>query len=204
MNLIKCNNGHYYDGDKYTTCPHCNKSKGTDDDVTVNMELTNNTQREGDEKPNREVAGSVSLKAAVGEAVSYVSRQQSDDDLKTVSFYSGKMGSEPVVGWLVCIDGNAKGKGYELKAGKNFIGRSSSMDIVLNEDSSVSRERHAVVIYEPKSRKFIAQPGESRELFYLNDGVVLENIEMKLGDELLVGNTSLKFVPFCGSGFGWE
>lgn len=204
MNLIKCNNGHFYDGDKYSTCPHCNKNHGTDDDVTVNMELTSSMPKARGEMPERETAGASSLRAAVGEASSYVARQDSDDDLKTVSFYKEKIGTEPVVGWLVCIDGNSKGKSFELKAGKNFIGRSSQMDIVLNEDSSVSRERHAVVIYEPKSRKFIAQPGESRELFYLNDVVVLENNEIKLGDELLVGKTILKFVPFCGSDFSWE
>ena len=25
MNLVKCNAGHYYDGDKYNTCPHCSR-----------------------------------------------------------------------------------------------------------------------------------------------------------------------------------
>ena len=23
MNLRKCNNGHFFDGDKYPSCPHC-------------------------------------------------------------------------------------------------------------------------------------------------------------------------------------
>ena len=152
----------------------------------------------------RESTGSISLKAAVGEASAYVSKQESDDDMKTVSFYGEMLGTEPVVGWLVCIEGKKKGKSFELKAGKNFVGRSSSMDVILEGDSSVSRERHAILIYEPKSRKFIAQPGESRELFYLNDSVVLENVEMKLGDVMQVGKTILKFVPFCNADFGWE
>lgn len=26
MDLTKCNNGHYYDAEKYDECPHCKKS----------------------------------------------------------------------------------------------------------------------------------------------------------------------------------
>ena len=25
MKLLRCNNGHFYDGDKFTECPHCNE-----------------------------------------------------------------------------------------------------------------------------------------------------------------------------------
>ena len=25
MKLVKCNAGHYYDGDKYESCPHCSR-----------------------------------------------------------------------------------------------------------------------------------------------------------------------------------
>lgn len=210
MNLKRCGNGHYYDGDKYGTCPHCSKNAGADDEVTVNME---NTSMEREKnipdytetgRMTTEPPRSISLKAAVGEASSVLSRQQPEDDMRTVSYYGGSMGIEPVVGWLVCLEGQDKGKGFELKTGKNFIGRAASMDIVLEGDSSVSRERHAIVTYEPKGKKFIAQPGESRELFYLNDDVVLENIEMKQGDVLLIGKITLKFVPFCGPDFCWE
>ena len=38
MNLTKCANGHYYDADKYSSCPHCSKTNDTEDDVTINME----------------------------------------------------------------------------------------------------------------------------------------------------------------------
>lgn len=218
MNLKKCNNGHYFDGDKYPSCPHCGNHLETDDEVTVNMENTGSmsigkgiqerteTVQEpaARETAAAEAAPAMSLKRAVGVAAAPVAKPEVEDDSKTVSFYGGTLGIEPVVGWLVCIDGNVKGKGFELKTGKNFIGRSGAMDIMLDGDSSVSRDRHAIVTYEPKSRKFIAQPGESRELFYLNDNVVLENIEMTQGDVLLIGKTLLKFMPFCGLDFTWE
>lgn len=31
MNLKRCSNGHFYDVDKYATCPHCAGASGVDD-----------------------------------------------------------------------------------------------------------------------------------------------------------------------------
>lgn len=203
MDLKKCSNGHFYDGDKYGQCPHCNKNASADDDVTVNMEAAGKVKSGQSNQPSGDNSGTVTLVQAV-QAVSDATVLPDDDDMKTVSFYGNTQEKAPLVGWLVCIEGKAKGNGYELKAGKNFIGRSSSMDVILEGDNSVSRERHAIITFEPKSRRFIAQPGESRELFYLNDNVVLENMELKDGDMVQIGKTLLKFVPFCGPDFSWE
>ncbi|MBS6194169.1 MAG: FHA domain-containing protein [Clostridiales bacterium] len=126
------------------------------------------------------------------------------DDNRTVSYYSRTMGTEPVVGWLVAVEGNYFGESFKLKSGRNFVGRSPEMDIQLSMDNSVSRRKHAVIIYEPRAKKFIAQPGDSRELFYLNDEVVLNNVVMNAYDILLIGETKLLFIPLCGEKFSWE
>lgn len=34
MNLQKCANGHFYDADKYQTCPHC-QTNDSDDPKTI-------------------------------------------------------------------------------------------------------------------------------------------------------------------------
>ena len=109
-----------------------------------------------------------------------------------------------VVGWLVCIEGNHFGEDFKLKTGKNFIGRSSAMDVVLSGDASVSRDRHAIVVYEPKSNIFLVQPGDSKELFYVNDEVVLSAQEIKGYDVLSVGNSKLMFIPCCSDRFNWD
>ncbi len=230
MNLTKCSNGHYYDADKYSSCPHCSKSMELDDDVTVNMEQTGTVSGHTAESTVSSVqAPSCQAPAASAVQTSAQSTGQSTgaakmktvslmdavnvaaapspaavDNDKTVSYYGGSMGTEPVVGWLVCVEGEMLGKAYELKNGKNFIGRSLNMDVVLEGDPNVSRERHAIVTYEPKGRVFIAQPGESRELFYLNDQVVLMNVEMHDRDVFSIGKTKLMFVPLCGPDFAWE
>lgn len=223
MNLTKCGNGHYYDADKYSSCPHCSTNEEQDGDVTVNMEQTGSfggrteaVSQTGQalqaglagqsvtagQRPGQDKLRTVSLADAVHVAAAPAASAPDED--KTVSYYGGSMGIEPVVGWLVCVEGEMLGKAYELKNGKNFIGRASSMDVVLDGDQNVSRERHAVVVYEPKGRVFIAQPGESRELFYMNDQVVLMNVEMHARDVLSVGKTKLMFIPLCGPDFSWE
>jgi len=78
------------------------------------------------------------------------------------------------------------------------------MDIILDMDTAVSRDRHAIVIYEPKSRKFIAQAGDSRAMFYVNNEVVLTTQELKTYDRISVGNSELMLIPCCGPEFSWE
>ena len=127
-----------------------------------------------------------------------------DGDAPTQRLTNPILDDEPTVGWLIGVNGNYYGECFELKSGKNFIGRAPEMDIVLSADKTVSRYRHAVVLYEPHSRVFIAQAGESRELFYLNENVVLKNEQLNAYDTLLIGTTKLVFFPLCGSEFSWD
>lgn len=126
------------------------------------------------------------------------------DDNPTVSMYGTKLRNEPTVGWLVGLNGVYQGGCFELRSGKNFIGRNPDMDIVLAADNTVSRFRHAVVLFEPHERVFIAQPGESRELFYINGKVVLSNQKLEPYDKLTIGNTKLMFFPLCSADFSWD
>lgn len=202
MNLVKCSNGHFYDGEKYSVCPHC--AGGDQDDVhTVPIG--------GGHEKDMTVPWTATVKTEpqplpIPDPVPVPFPYPDDeDDTKTVRISPVSKGDkEPVVGWLVGLNGEAYGESFPLVTGKNFIGRDKSMDIVLEGDKSVSRQKHAIVIFEPKAKIFLAQPGESRELFYLNEEVVLNNQQLKWGDVLCIGETKLMFVPLCGDDFDWE
>lgn len=135
-----------------------------------------------------------------------------DDDVVTQSHYRPMMdelveepvSTEPVVGWLVCTSGQYFGRSFPLKAGRNFVGRSPHMDVCLSGENSVSRDRHAVIIYEPRGRMFLAQPGDSRELFYLNNKVVLDNEKLNPYDVISIGKVDMMLIPFCTEKFAWE
>lgn len=111
--------------------------------------------------------------------------------------------STPCVGWLVALGGEHIGVSFSLKVGKNFIGRGTNMDVALTDEKSVSRERHAIVIYEPRESIFLVQPGESSNLTYRNNKVVLMPIQLEAYDTITVGDVNLLFIPLCGERFHW-
>lgn len=217
MNLVKCENGHFYDKERYQDCPHCAAPALRDDSMTVpvmhspandavtvalNQSVAAEPQEPAPSEQTSMQAGS--LQDAVRAASTGTLTSMAGGEEKTVGFFSGTMGSEPVVGWLVCVAGQHFGEDFKLKSGRNFIGRASSMDIVVAKDSMVSRERHAIVVYEPRGNLFIVQPGDSKELSYLNDEVVLAPKELKVHDRLTVGKTELMFIPCCTEKFNWD
>jgi len=140
-----------------------------------------------------------SLAAAVSASAHY---NIPGDTGKTVGFYDFG-GDEPVVGWLVCVKGVHHGESFQLKSGHNAIGRDLKMDIALTNDKSVSRNRHALVIYDPKNIKFYIQQGESA-LAYLDGAPVLAATQMEPRCIIGLGDGEYLFVPLCGDGFSWE
>ena len=207
MNLVRCENGHFYDQGKNASCPHCEGSGG--DSVTVPiMRSSANDDVTVANTPNSQVTEAAnqagSLQEAVKAAASSSGNVPGADSEKTVGFFSSAIGLEPVVGWLVCTEGEHFGEDFRLKSGRNFIGRSTGMDVAITKDGTVSRERHTAVVYEPKGNLFIVQPGDSKELSYLNGEVVLSPVQLNANDRLSVGQTELMFIPCCTANFKWE
>ena len=112
---------------------------------------------------------------------------------------------DPVVGWLVVVDGPGKGRSLSLGYGTNSIGRAANERVSVNfGDDQISRKGHAVVTYDPRGRKFYLQQGGGTNLVYLNEEVVLAPIELPALAHVHVGNTILRFVPLCGGAFDWQ
>jgi hypothetical protein len=128
---------------------------------------------------------------------------QSYEDVKTEAHYN-IAGAEPVVGWLVCIGGEYFGESFNLKAGQNFVGRALNMDVPLAKDTSVSRNRHAIITYDPKNRVFYVQQGESNGLTYHNGGLLLAPSPLKSYDKFQVGDSEFVFIACCGEQFSWD
>jgi hypothetical protein len=117
---------------------------------------------------------------------------------------SGAM-HDPVVGWLVVVVGPGRGNALPLGYGLNGIGRGPRARVRLDfGDLEISRDQHAVITYDPRGRRFYLQHGGGTNLTYLDQQPVLTPSELK-GDEIIVlGQTQLRFVPFCGANFDWQ
>lgn len=263
MNLCRCEKGHFYDKEKYATCPHCAGGSASDDSLTTvftnddgipgagfgqdafsaasgavqdgmpvaAMPAADVTEQIIQNQPFPEAAipadqptVAVGYNSMDTPTVPLVPEPEEDNDhtigifdndfwevqgnkpteKTAVKYPAVNKVSTPCVGWLIALGGEHVGTDFRLKAGKNFVGRNPDMDIALTEDKSVSRERHAIVVYEPKAHLYLVQPGESSSLVYKNNEVVLTPMRLEAYDMITVGDVNLLFMPLCGERFNWS
>lgn len=114
--------------------------------------------------------------------------------------------SDPVVGWLVVLDGPGKGNFRPIFSGSNTIGRSSRQRIPIDYgDDAISSEKQAFIVYDGRKRQFQLVPNLERpNLVHHNDSALLANGELKSHDKITMGRTTLLFVPLCGPDFDWS
>ena len=176
MAIIQCVLGHYYDNIKHSECPHCKKMAAPGATPAVETptisKITPNPLRNFVEP----------------------------DEMKTIGVYRQK-NVNPISGWLVCVDGENKGRSFEVHLGKNFVGRAMNMDINVN-DASISRDTHFTIIYEPNESQFFLQPGNG--ITYFNGSILSVACELKEDDRIKAGKSEYVFVPYCKEGRGWD
>ena len=199
--ITRCKKGHWYDTSVNKECPHC-KQAGE----RLGIQLNN---VEEDDKTISLAEVDSSLGAELGTLMNASDIQEEgrlscEDDDKTIAFgFFGVTKTSPVAGWLICMTGTERGKDYRLHAGKNFIGRSNSMDVWMVDDKTIARDKHCSVIYDPKGNVFYVS-SEGGNLVYLNGRILDSLAQLQEGDEITIGKTSLLFVPFCREGRTWE
>jgi len=115
-----------------------------------------------------------------------------------------KLSKDPVVGWIVIVNGPGRGQSLALGYGMNSIGRGPDERVSLDfGDEEISRQSHALLTYDTKGRKFYLQHGGGVNLTYVGANPVLQVIELKGREIISIGKTDLCFIPFCGSDFEW-
>ena len=68
----------------------------------------------------------------------------------------------------------------------------------------ISRDSHAIVVYDARANEFFVERGRSRNLPLLNGATLRGTPVLKPRDVLQVGETQLLFMPLCGKHFVWE
>lgn len=158
MKLTKCEQGHFFDADKYPACPYCNTDLQTETAIVQISEV-----------PAAELAAP----------------------------------DGPVAGWLVVLDGPARGRDLRLGVGRSFLGLDAAGAPATVSPDAPLGARQATVVYDPEADAFTLLPGSSQDLCYLAGQAVLEAQPLTGGEELKLGTATLRFVPFCGGGFRW-
>ncbi len=218
MKLIRCENGHLYDGSIYPVCPHCNDNEKLEFyRGRADAQLSDKIREKAEtavtmplRQPGADAA-TIPLEQAKTDAVT-MPLEQAKTDAVTMPLERAEADAvtmpliqpEPVTGWLVCVKGKDFGRSFSLKNGSNFIGSSWEMDVVLESGDGIANERHAEVFYDAQRRRFTLKVWAYAEATYLNDAIVRDSKRLRPYDILSVGNVNLMFIPCCGKKFGWE
>ena len=232
MDMKRCPNGHFYDASLYRGCPYCQGASanvnlapggsfvGRPDPAVSVQQAGGGSQPAPPAGPGNIPVRPAGLgngfmppvrpgnvpkqPAGMGNGSMHQGVGRPEQERKTVAVLEQKTGVNPVVGWMVCVDGIEKGKDYSLHSGNNFIGRRKGADICLENDMAVSRENQGVISYDARHKSFYAVPGTGQNLIYLNGEPLLTAHELRVYDRLEMGNTTLMFVPLCGEEFQWD
>lgn len=175
MGIRRCENGHYYDDEKFFRCPYCGINIDLEDEIDSDQDKT--------------------------VAIADINYSEDDDD-RTIMAEGKEEKRYFVTGWLVCVDGAEKGRDYRLHMGFNRIGRSYQMDICLKDDLAITRDNHCSVIYDDKNGQFLVKPSVGT-VTYLNGNILLSAEIIKTGDRIRVGQSTLELVAFCNGEKKW-
>lgn len=111
---------------------------------------------------------------------------------------------EKVVGWLVCIKGQQKGKDFKIMQEINLIGRSTSMDMQIKGDEGVLDENHAIISYDVDLRDCFLIPGEKGTVYHQGKEIQHAKI-LNDYDEVRIGNSRFIFRSLCNREyFDWD
>ena len=110
----------------------------------------------------------------------------------------------PIAGWLVVIKGPGQGQFAPIFDGMNSVGRGDNQSTRVDfGDETISREQHAFLTYDLKSRTFYLSHGGKSNIIRCNGSPVLQALELKHGDIISIGNSEFAFSAFCGPNFDW-
>lgn len=197
--MKRCDDGHYFDSARHTACPFCGPDISEMGETYAQV-----PPRPGDSGVEFEPSSS-ELVLPTPPPIS-----QNPPDVPSASHgetvaYWGQREFDPIVGWLVCIEGANKGTDYRIRRGNNTIGRDPSMNIVL-DDPSISRHRQAVLAFDKRTNAFMIKEGEARGLVYRNGNPISGSEPLLSWDKLEFGDSESKylFVPLVGEHFQWQ
>ena len=201
---------HFYDVDKHKECPYC---RGIDEEVDETEAHIGETA--GFPTNGRDEAGKTAGKhheyqnsdPTIGEYDPNNLERETIGIYDTTKFETPKEEKfEPVVGWLVCTEGPNRGRDYRIcaKSGSNIISRTpgKNISIVISGDDSISRSEHAEILFDKRDNVFYLVRKASSEV-RLSNKLVLSSELLKAYDEIELGTSKFRFVPFCVGDVIW-
>lgn len=196
-NLQKCPNGHMYDPSANPQCPHCRSRQAAAGAATAASGAKTTPMQGGAtfSSAKTEPLQGMPTEGGLRSATTTPGFITTAPDGEAKPF-------NPVVGWLVVIDGPTRGQDFRLLSGKNTMGREAPAMVLVTGDEQISRS-HATLYYYPKVNSFYLEDHSTHGTFYKGEPVVqrtkVENMEV-----IEIGKTKLLLRALCDAGFTWD
>ena len=184
----RCTNGHFID-ETWDLCPYCPPEQ-QEKSVKVEVEVVR-------PRPAREVKDEPRPRLREAPAEPF-HRTIAIGTVDPGQLTAGRF----VVGWLVGLNGNARGESFPIRNGRNVIGRERRSDVVINDDQASAH--HADLVYRPEERRFIVMDHNSTNGTYVNEAEIEPRRDLARHDVLRIGSHRFLFVPLCDDGLYWE
>ncbi|MHB0969146.1 MAG: FHA domain-containing protein [Thermoanaerobaculia bacterium] len=190
----RCENGHVIDA-SWDLCPYCPPEKKRSEIAIV--------------RPGKPVAHVES--AASSPQVQPVSRPVAAPSppppQRTIAVAKADLGIDPempryVVGWLIGLNGSARGESYSVRIGRNVIGRDRRSDIFVADE--LASAHHADLVFRPDEKRFILMDHNSTNGTFVNDLEIEPRRDLASRDIVRIGSQKFLFLALCDGSFCWE
>lgn len=190
----RCRNGHFID-ESWDICPYCPPDSGY--------------QRPDSEagRPQQPEPPAISpgRSAAPRSAPAPAAAPEPVDSSPQRTMAAAKLDLDQrryVVGWLVGLNGKARGETYPVRMGRNIIGRSRDSEIVIQDDQASAH--HADLVYRPEERRYILMDRNSTNGTYVNGKEIEPRRDLVSRDVVTVGSHRFLFVSLSELGLDWD
>lgn len=209
--IVFCKNNHIFDAAINSECPYCiniAKEQKMLNKLVFEKEATQIEMNGEADETTELIYHSSSIQNTDDEATELINRTSSiqnieEDDCEATELidYAGKHRNSYLVGWLVGVEGNQKGRSIEILEGDNYIYIIQGKLIL--ENYSLATERKLGVIYQDRNTKeFYIRP--ERDVFCeVNNIEISELWILKPYDSVSLQNSKFVFVNLNGEFFEW-
>ena len=201
----RCDNGHFID-ESWDICPYCPNDVAEPDIPVVRPRAVEAAaSSSGPAAAVREPSIRPVTSARQPAPMLQVAQAPQSQPERTVAarFDAGSAQQKRyVVGWLVGLNGAARGESYPVRMGRNVIGRDRRSDIVINDDQASSH--HADLVFRPEERRFILMDHNSTNGTYVNEAEIEPRRDLAGKDIVRIGSHRFIFMPLCHDGFFWD
>ena len=201
----RCDNGHFID-EAWDLCPYCPQDDAEPAIPIVRPRavpsVSPSASPSASPSPAAE-ARSAQMSTAPAPALAAVPPPALSSPMeRTVAAAAIPATKRYVVGWLVGLNGAARGESFPVRMGRNIIGRDKRSDIVIQDEQASAH--HADLVFRPEERRFILMDHNSTNGTYVNDTEIEPRRDLTPHDIIRIGLQKFLFSPLCHDGFYWD